>query len=277
MNYAVKIYTFACLAFIVMLATSGSIGGITGEVVYYLSFLLPTLLCFFSAKKAKREREEISGVAEPPRNLFLMGREGAIGTLFLLAPTILLVMLLSYITSIMLTLAGASDTAVPDAPLMLMLLEHALAPSLLEEMLFRYVPLILLSPYSKRWCVVISSVYFALIHCNLFQMPYALVAGAIFIMVDLAFDSVLPSLMLHLGNNIASIVFMKLCVTNEAMLVYFIVLGVACAISILGLVAYRTRVKAKLKLCLDRGESLSTRSPIALVVLSVGVAIINLF
>ena len=277
MNYAVKLYTLACLAFIVLLSVSGSVGGIGGEIIYYLSFVLPFALCFISARRFKKEREEVSGVAEEPRRLLSLSREGALGTLLLIAPTILIVLVLSFLTTLLLQLAGASDAPVADAPIPLMLLEHALVPSLLEEMLFRYIPLLIIAPYSRRWCVIISSLYFALIHCSLFQLPYALIAGFIFIFVDLAFDSVLPSFILHLANNIASVLFMKLCTTDEAVTIYVIALVILSLLSAILLFLARTRVREAVRSGLEGGESLSTRSPIALAALSIGVAILNLF
>ena len=80
MNYAVKLYTLACLAFIVLLSVSGSVGGIGDEIIYYLSFVLPFALCFISARRFKKEREEVSGVAEEPRRLLSLSREGALGS-----------------------------------------------------------------------------------------------------------------------------------------------------------------------------------------------------
>ena len=77
----------------------------------------------------------------------------------------------------------------------------------------------LLLPYSKRHTVIYSSLFFALIHCSFSQMPYAFIAGVIFMLVDVAFDSVWPSIILHFVNNSLSIVWMKYCSGTVATLV----------------------------------------------------------
>ena len=105
-----------------------------------------------------------------------------------------------------------------------MLIIHALLPSFLEEMLFRYLPMKLIAPYSRRLCILLSSAYFALIHFNLFQIPYALLAGLVFITVDLWADSVLPSFILHLLNNVISVLWIKYSASWEFATWYTVIL-----------------------------------------------------
>ena len=84
-------------------------------------------------------------------------------------------------------------------------MRYGVAPAVFEEMLFRYMPLRALGAHSPKLAIIYSSVLFALAHCNLFQLPYALFAGIVFALVDIAAKSVLPSILLHLINNLLSI------------------------------------------------------------------------
>ena len=277
MNIQVKNYTLATLLFVVLLSTASTFGGVVGEVVYYLAFLLPLLWCVHCAKGAKKKREEVAGVAEPPRNLFSLGKTGWITTLLLTAPVVAIVLLLSYLGSLLFSFFGFDTPTVADGPIFNMLIEHALAPSILEELLFRFVPLLLLAPYSRRGCIIISALYFALIHCNLFQIPYALIAGAIFIIVDLAFDSVLPSFILHLANNVASVIMLKYCAVGKAFLVYLAIVVLLALISLLLLNIWSKRLSSGFTRVFEKGEPFTTISPIALAVLTMGIAVFNLF
>lgn len=276
MNLQVKNYTLAAILFVVLLSVASTFGGVAGEVIYYLAFLLPLLFCVRCAKDAQRKREEIAGVAEPPRKLFSLTKEGWLTTALLCAPVVALVLLLSYLTSLLFSVFGFEVPGVADAPFFAMIVEHAVAPSILEELLFRFAPLLLLAPYSRRGCVVVSALYFALIHCNLFQIPYALIAGGIFIVIDLAFDSVLPSLILHFVNNLASVVMLKYCSSGTPFVIYLSVVIALALISLLVLVLLRKKLFNNLSFVLDKGEAFTTISPVALAVLTMGIAVFNL-
>lgn len=276
MNHQVKHYTLAAILFVVLLSTASTFGTVVGEVIYYLAFLLPLLWCVHCAKSAQRKSEEIAGVAEPPRKLFSLNKEGWLTTILLCAPVVAVVLLLSYLTSLLFSLFGLLTPSVADAPIFVMIIEHAVAPSILEELLFRFAPLLLLAPYSRRGCVVISALYFALIHCNLFQIPYALIAGGIFIIVDLAFDSVLPSMVLHLVNNVASVVMLKYCSSGTPFVVYLAVVIALALVSLLLLVLWRKKLFEGASCVFGKGEAFTTMSPVALVVLTMGIAVFNL-
>ncbi len=277
MNYQVKNYTLGAIFFVVLLSAASTFGGIVGEIIYYLAFLLPLLWCVFCARKAQAERERVKGVAEPPRHLFSLTKEGWITTILLSMPVVAIVLLLSYLTSLLLSLFGVEAPSVADAPILVMFLEHAVVPSILEELLFRFAPLLLLAPYSRRGCIIISAVYFALIHCNLFQIPYALIAGAIFIIVDLAFDSVLPSLFLHFINNVASVIMLKYCATGTPFVVYLVTITVLSLIFIAILLFRRKRIISNFALAFEKGEAFTTISPVTLAILTIGIALFNLF
>ena len=126
-----------------------------------------------------------------------------------LAPFIGIVFIISFLTSLLLGLFGHSNTTDLSGNIWLMILKHAAIPAILEELLFRLVPIALIAPYSKKNALFFSAIAFALLHCNFFQIPYAFFAGLVFAALDIAAGSIYPSLILHFINNLIAIFFAR--------------------------------------------------------------------
>jgi membrane protease YdiL (CAAX protease family) len=58
---------------------------------------------------------------------------------------------------------------------------------------------------SKGAILLVSAIFFALVHHSFFSFGYAFVAGVIFMAIDLALDSVIPSILIHFINNALSV------------------------------------------------------------------------
>lgn len=277
MKNAVKLFTYFTLVFIILHLTSALFSGVVAALVRVIAFALPAFAGYTASRRLKKEREEIAGVAERESTLLSLDKGSLIKLLTLIFPVIAIVFLISYLTSLLLGAIGAESAGVEDAPLIEMLLLHALMPAVLEELTFRYVPMKLLAPYSKRWCVILSSLYFALIHMNAFQLPYALAAGLIFIVVDIACDSVWPSFLLHLLNNSASVLWIKYSADTTFALWFVIVLVALALLSLIPIIIRRKSYLADLRGALDVGEPLTECSaPMILVFLCVAMTVINL-
>lgn len=276
MRLAVRLLVALNLGFVLLLSLSGSIGGLIGEIIYILAFALPVFLGGAAAARLRREREAVAGVSEENFSGFGISGRGAARLLPLIAPTVSIVLLLSFLTSLILNKLGLSGAEVADEPLLKMLLIHALVPAVLEELTFRYIPIKLLYPYSPRWCVIYSALFFALIHCDLYKMPYAFVAGVIFVTVDIMLDSVLPSIILHFLNNLSSVLYLKYAAVRGFSLWYFLSLGTLTAVSVVVLIAMRKKYREGLSLALKRGSPESDGSPLALFILCFGIALTNL-
>lgn len=179
-TYAVKLVALLDVAFIAFLILSGYVGGWMGQIIYALAFIIPLLAGIFCSEEFKRRREEVAGVAEAPDGLLRFTPDIAGKLAPLAAPTVAIVFLTSLLTSLFLSLFGVTSAPVENKGIVTMLIVHALTPAVLEEALFRYLPMKLILPYSKRFCVFYSAFCFAMIHCNFSQMPYAFVAGVIF-------------------------------------------------------------------------------------------------
>ncbi len=126
-------------------------------------------------------------------------------SLWLLPVFIGLVIALSSLTTWFGSLFGASSTFHFGDNIWLCLLSSALLPALTEELFCRYIFLPRLSVYSKSGAIFASAIFFSFMHGNLFQIPYALVAGIFLGALAVCTGSVLPGIVFHLVNNVASI------------------------------------------------------------------------
>ena len=182
------------LVFIVFLVLSGSFSGILSTLFYILAFIIPICVGFYMT------REE-SG------NVDFLRLGGAREALPFIAPTIGTVMLVSFLTSLLIGLISGKDNSIDlGDSLILAILTHALAPAILEEALFRFIPMRAMK--GERWPVIMlfSALFFALIHHSFFSIPYAFLAGLVFMLVDLIADSVWPSVIIHFLNNALSVI-----------------------------------------------------------------------
>lgn len=215
MKRSLAFITVLDFIFILLLATSGLFSGIISEAVYYLAFAFPIILTLVLRKKIVSEYKA-------PR--VAISREELALTLLSAAPILALIFLISYLTSLLLSRFGDGNLADVSGNLFLVLLTHAVITPILEEALFRYIPLSLLSGYSRRGAILYSAAFFALVHCNLYQLPYALFAGVIFAVADIAFDSILPSVILHALNNFISVLWLRYAANVSFTYAYLIAL-----------------------------------------------------
>ena len=168
-------------------------------MMYFLSLLLPLLLgvfyCIFEKKKG-----ELFAALTPNKAIFK--------TLPCVAPTLFVVTGVSYLTTLLLTaLTGRTNALELGESLPLALLVYALLPSVMEELLFRFLPLALIGKRSPRLCILFSATAFALVHHSFFSIPHAFVAGVVFMAIDLFAGSVYPSLIAHFLNNVLSVIW----------------------------------------------------------------------
>ena len=191
MKRSVNILIGADLIFLSLLILSGAFSGALSTFIYILAFAIAISFALISAKATLNTEKYLL----PLKNYDI--------SLALTPPTVLLVASLSVVTTLIASAFGVNAELSLGDSLPLALLEHALLPSLLEEILFRYVPLRILP--KTRHTVVISSLFFALVHHSYLSFAYAFVAGCIFMAVDMISESVIPSIVMHLINNALSV------------------------------------------------------------------------
>ena len=190
MNERIKWIVAIDYVFIFLMLCSGSASGILSNVIYYIAFLFPIAIGIYLIIKTKDEAKEelklspgISGA----------GIKTALPAVF---PIIAVTVLISLLTSKIMGAFGMTNETSFDEPILVAMILHALIPALLEETLFRYIPLKLLANEGKK-AIIFSALLFSLAHANLFQIPYAFTAGVLFAIIDYASGSILPSFVIH--------------------------------------------------------------------------------
>ena len=267
MKKKLNILTIAYLLFLILLFASGSLSGVFSDFVYFLAFLLPFAFCLYMTRDEGVRCGEFLSVSRDGVQLF--------GPLVF--PTILLTILLSYLTSLIIfRITGKTFSVDLGDSYIIALISHALLPAILEEALFRYLPMRMIAPHSPRCAIIVSSIFFALIHTNLFQIPYAFVGGIIFMALDLATESIIPSVIIHFINNALSVSMMFI---PSPAIVYLIYVLIAMITVVSLSVAWRNREEYQFQLILitDKGEGVKfTWQMLLFIALTLVVAIISI-
>ena len=110
----------------------------------------------------------------------------------------------SFLTALVCSRLGIDTTFDYGDRFWVCLITTALIPAVTEEIFCRYLFLRYLLPHSRLGAVLASAVFFSLLHGNFYQIPYALFAGLFLGALAAATGSVLPGMLFHLVNNIAS-------------------------------------------------------------------------
>jgi len=187
-------------------------------------------------------------------------------------------MITAILTSSLMGLLGYTDTVTVGESFPVAILVHALVPALLEELLFRYIPIKMLLPYSERWAVILSSVYFSLIHANLFQIPYAFIAGILFALIDISAESVIPSFFIHFINNLLSLIIIFTGGSTVTQIVIYVTVAVLATASALVIFIKRNDYKSLTRPLFNKGECEQySIAPLLLCAATLSIAITSLF
>lgn len=267
MRRNISIYTVCVLVFLLLLSVAGSLSGLVSDVVYYLSFVVAVAIGMRLGRP--RPVSETGESYQPaPYEYLTLDKKGAKLLLPTVFPSVALIFLLSYLTSLLLFAAtGQTSTTEVGDSLGVAVLVHALVPALLEESLFRFLPMYLLSGFSRRVTVFISSLYFALVHNSFFSMPYAFFAGVIFITLDIVTESVWPSVILHFINNAVSVLWIFYSEDGGFTLGFCLTLGTLALVSVGVIFLMRREYKAALRGFFLRDEKyIPSYEPLMLIV-----------
>lgn len=242
MKKAVSGVIYADLTFVLFLMLSGLTSGIVSRVLYYLAFAVPVIgiSLYLSKTRILNENGE-----ECAFELSLMKIDKGSAALTILTAPILvfLMMTVSLLSTLLLSLFGTqSGTVDLSGGFFGVVILHALLPAFMEEMLFRYIPIKLIAPHSKRCAVICSALFFALCHTSLYRIPYALIAGLILSFVSVATHSILPAIILHFLNNLASVLVYRFCFDMEDILYTVLILFLLAIVCLALIVLFRRRL-----------------------------------
>lgn len=261
--------TIVYLLFIILLFVSGMVSGALYQLFYFLSFALPVALgLYFSRRDGVQWKEYLC-----------IEKDKAKKAIPLIAPTISVIIFVSFITSLIIYHAtGRVNIVNVGNSYPLALISHALLPAIFEEILFRYLPLRMLASYSRRGAVLISAFFFAFAHHDVFTIPYAFFAGAILMAIDIATDSLWPSVVIHFINNVVSVSMIFYVDDIYFAPVVYSVLGLLTVISLAYIVKNRKKYLAFASKAFEEGEEFGiTAEMICFAALMLFVAFYNLF
>ena len=268
MSKKTNILTMTYIGFLALIFLSSALGGILSAVVYFAAFVLPLAISLWFCKNEGREE----------KSYLTIDKASFKKTLPVIFPTVSLIIIVSVLTSVIIYVTtGRTNSVDVGNSFVPALLRHALLPAILEEALFRYLPLRLLAPHSRRGAVIISAFFFALVHHDLFSIPYAFIAGVVFMAVDLAVDSIIPSVIIHFINNALSVGLLVFGDNPAFAPTIYTILAVLTLISAILIYRKREVYRDMLSSAFDKGEGVKiTTEMILFAGLALTIAVISL-
>ncbi len=131
----------------------------------------------------------------------------------------------------------------PDTPLLILLtiVHTALLPALMEELVFRGFIMQPLRRYGDWFAIITSAVIFGLVHGNMTQAPFAIIAGLALGYVSVVTGSMWMNILLHFLNNLISVLY-SLALTNASetltVILSIAMTGGVIAIGVIAFVGY---------------------------------------
>ena len=269
MTRKTSILSAGYFSFMILAYVSSVISGALSLILYFLAFSVPFILAYFA------DRDD----SDRSVKYFKLDALGTKTTLLVLFPSVFAVLSVSLITNLIIPATiGITNSANLGDSLVFALVYHAIFPAVMEEMLFRYLPLKLLSGYSRRGAVLLSAVFFAMVHRNVFSIPYAFVGGVIFMTLDIVTDSVLPSIIIHFINNLLSVLMIFFGDNNVFAISFYSFLILGTTISVIFLIKNKTVVKENISYAFSSGDRVTATPSLCLFLgASLIMTILNLF
>lgn len=105
------------------------------------------------------------------------------------------------------------EVAMPETPdpeknvldIFLYFLSTAVVPALIEELIMRGIIMQPLRRYGDWFAILVSSMIFGLMHCNLLQIPFAFIAGVAIGYAVITTESLWTGVLIHFLNNAYSV------------------------------------------------------------------------
>lgn len=171
--------------------------GAISAAVYILAFILPAVFC--CVVTPRRVRGKIDVRLAFPRNFE-----------WLFLPTLGVILTISDLGGYLFDLIGVPQETAAELPsgwigICVAIINAVILPALCEELLFRGCIYSALEEHGSSVAVIGSALLFALMHNSLRALPYTFAAGVIFACLRKSSHSLLPSVILHIVNNLLSL------------------------------------------------------------------------
>ncbi len=186
-------------------------------------------------------------------------KKASISLVMFLAPVVLIsTIVINLISAILqdalgITFESGFEDMSADGPwsALILVITLAVIPAVVEEFCIRGVVLQPLRRYGDKFAILMSALIFSILHGNMVQIPYTLVAGIYFGYLCVATGSLWPSMVLHFINNMFSVIQVivesNFGETASAVAV-FVMLGALIVSGIIGgVIFFNMKYKAGLK------------------------------
>lgn len=174
-----------------------------GAVFSFVCLFLPFLYVY--KKMSPAEKQKVEDAFEKPKTNFLMLVAIPAGFMFCMAGNYIVGYLVSLMDSVGVELSSP-EPAVPSGFLgaLVYVLQIAFLPALIEEFALRGVVMQPLRRYGDGFAIFVTALVFALMHGNMVQAPFALIAGLAIGYFSVATGSVWTGVLIHFANNLFS-------------------------------------------------------------------------
>ncbi len=147
--------------------------------------------------------------------------------------------------------SGAEGMEIPTTvfPIIIFIINTAVAPALLEEFAFRGVIMQPLRKYGDWFAIIVSAFCFAVVHANMVQIPFAFIAGISLGYFCIKTRSIWTSITIHFLNNLLSIIFSVYFekMPEASVVVYYVVVATLILIGTVAMIAFRMNCNVKMK------------------------------
>lgn len=172
------------------------------SVVYYLGFILLPVLLYMKKYPVSVDRMRINPIS---------GRSAALCTLAAVVNLFLMTIVTSLWYILVECMGGVIYEPVIPMPsttggLILMIVFVAILPGIAEELLFRGALLNAWEERGSKNAIVITSVWFMLLHSSIIGMPNQLITGIILAVIVVSTDSILAGVIFHTVHNSVSLI-----------------------------------------------------------------------
>lgn len=222
---------------------------IVGALISIICIFFPFLIVYMLYPKGDREI------------CFDFGAPVSLKTFGLAVPAGLMVCFLSdYISSGFSSFVSAVGVSFVDietespstiSEFLLMTVAYAVVPALVEEFAVRGVIMQPLRRYGDRFAIIMSSVIFGIMHGNMVQIPFAIVAGIALGYFAIATKSIWTSVAIHFLNNFISVLFTSLnsvsLIKENTTLISLIVIVIMLGVIFAGIFCLRLFIKTEHK------------------------------
>lgn len=107
-----------------------------------------------------------------------------------------------------------------EGSLIMLVLAIGICGPLLEEIIFRFFMVNSALKFDIKFAFIMPAFLFGLAHMNIVQSAYAFIIGLMFVYFDLKFNSILPSLVMHISVNTLSVIVSEIS-SNETLQLCF--------------------------------------------------------